>query len=237
MGTCNDGNDLIVDLNSIPNLLIGGTTGSGKSVLLHNIILSQLNFGAKVYLVDPKYVEFSMYKDAFKVEKIDNSVEEFKLTLNELFEIMNYRYNLMRKFRSRNIKEYNNNKFVKNPFKPIVMIIDEWADLCLQDKSLQESLCLIAQKGRASGISIVLATQRPSVNVISGLIKANFPGRICLRVATSIDSKVIIDSLGGEQITEVGCGLYLDGSLRKPIKFKTPYISDVEKFLKRLIWM
>lgn len=236
IGTTSSGLDLFIDLNCIPNLLIGGTTGSGKSVLLHNIILSQINFGSDLYLVDPKYVEFSMYKNFLGVSKIDNSVEEFKITLLELFEKMNYRYNLMKKFKARNIKEYNNNINVKNKFSPIVIVIDEWADLCLQDKKLQDNLCLIAQKGRAAGISIVLATQRPSVNVISGLIKANFPGRICLRVASSVDSKVIIDTAGGETLTETGCGLYLDGSLKKPVKFKTPYISNIDIFLRGLKW-
>ena len=92
---------------------------------------------------------------------------------------------------------------------------------------------MIAQKGRAAGISIVLATQRPSSDVISGLIKANFPGRICLRVASSIDSKVVLDKKGGESISDIGCGLYLDGSFREPVKFKTPYVKNIDKYIRR----
>jgi len=231
LGTKNSGEDFIIDLNSVPHLLIGGTTGSGKSVLLHNIILSQMKNNADIYLVDPKFVEFSMYKYTNSVLRIDNSIEQFKITLSVIFDEMNRRYEFMNKFRVRNIKEYNDSVFTYSKFKPIVIVIDEWADFHLQDKTLQNDLCLIAQKGRASGISIVLATQRPSVNVISGLIKANFPGRVCLRVASSVDSKVILDKTGGEELSSSGSGLYLDGSFKMPVKFRTPYVKNIANIL------
>ena len=100
--------------------------------------------------------------------------------------------------------------------------------MVLTDKSLLKEICYLAQKGRAAGISIVLATQRPSVNIISGTIKANFPGRICLKVASQIDSKVILDRSGGEKISGVGSALYLDGFNQNPILFKAPFVEDPE---------
>ena len=112
-----------------------------------------------------------------------------------------------------------------------MIVVDEWADLVLQDKEIQKSLCLVAQKGRAAGVSIILATQRPSCRVISGLIKANFPGRVALKVASAVDSRVILDSNGAEKISDIGTGLYVDGSMSKPILFRAPYIEDVSEEL------
>jgi S-DNA-T family DNA segregation ATPase FtsK/SpoIIIE len=232
LGTDIKGNNLIKDLNTIPNLMIGGTTGSGKSVLLHNIILSLLSFGTEVYLADPKYVEFSMYEGAKGVKTIDNSVEDFKLTLCSLAILMDERYMKLKQYKCRNIKEFNS--LSTEYMSPVVIVIDEWADLIMQDKTIQKDLCMIAQKGRAAGMGIVLATQRPSVNVLPGVIKANFPGRICLKVASAIDSKVILDQKGGESLVDAGTGLYMDGKTSTPIKFKTPFVKDISKYLERL---
>ena len=234
LGTDKSGEDLIVDLNKIPNLLIGGTTGSGKSVLLHNIILSLIYRDADIYLADPKFVEFSMYSGLKQVKWIDNSSEQLSSTLSHLKKIMNHRYSLLLRYKARNIKEYSNLSTTVTDMKPIVLVIDEWADLVLSNKDLQAELCCIAQKGRAAGIGIVLATQRPSVNVVSGMIKANFPGRICLRVASQVDSKVILDRAGGESLTDVGTGLYIDGFTKSPIHFKSDYIEDISKALERI---
>ena len=223
--------DLIVDLNKVPNLLIGGTTGSGKSVLLHSIILSLIRRDAEIYLADPKFVEFSMYSDVRQVKWIDNTAQQLSSTLNHIKNIMQSRYDLLVKHKCRNIKEYANNINTETIMKPICIVIDEWADLVLSDRKIQEELCCIAQKGRAAGIGIVLATQRPSVNVVSGLIKANFPGRVCLRVASQVDSKVILDRKGGESLSDVGTGIYLDGNLKSPIHFKSHYIENISEML------
>lgn len=231
LGSDSKGESLIVDLNTIPNMLIGGTTGSGKSVLLHNIIISLISSDVSVYLADPKRVEFSMYKGCKSINWIDSSVEDFKSTLDLIYTEMEHRYEILAIRKARNIKEYNAKEDIEEKMKPIAIVIDEWADFVLQDKTLQKKLCSIAQKGRASGISIVLATQRPSVNVVSGVIKANFPGRICLRVASQIDSKVILDKSGGEFLSGSGSAMYIDGKTSTPIYFKTPYIEDVYTFL------
>ena len=230
LGTDKVGNDHIIDLNKIPNLLIGGTTGSGKSVLLHNIVLSLIKFDTEIFLADPKYVEFTMYQDLPQVKSISNEIDDLYIALDYIKSQMQKRYRLLSKNRSRNISEYNKkNAFSK--LKPIALVIDEWADFVLQDKGLQKEICYIAQKGRAAGIGIVLATQRPSVNIISGVIKANFPGRICLKVASQIDSKVILDRSGGEKISGVGTGLYIDGSNQSLKMFRTPYVEDIDKFI------
>ena len=220
-----------VDLNTLPNILVGGTTGSGKSVLLHSFILSLLGSDAFLYLVDPKMVEFGVYSDLNAVKALVHSAEETNDIIEEVRTLMETRFYHLHKSGARNAIEYNRRVEPKNRMKPIVMVVDEWADLVLQDKTIQKSLCLVAQKGRAAGISIILATQRPSCRVISGLIKANFSGRVALKVASAIDSRVILDCKGAEKITDIGTGLYLDGSLSKPLLFRAPYITDIQKEL------
>jgi DNA segregation ATPase FtsK/SpoIIIE, S-DNA-T family len=215
------------DLNSMPNLLIGGTTGSGKSVLLHSIILSLLTSDADLYLVDPKMVEFGIYESMAAVKSVETSLEDTEQMIYDIRAVMEARFLKLKSKSARNVVEYN--KIVKpaNRMSPIVIVVDEWADLVLQSKDIQKPLCAVAQKGRAAGISIVLATQRPSVRVVSGLIKANFPGRISLKVASAVDSRVILDSKGAENLTDVGMGLYIDGRLSKPKLFRAPFIESV----------
>ena len=121
----------------------------------------------------------------------------------------------------------------RKKLNPTVLIIDEWADIVLQSSGVQKLLCAVAQKGRAAGISIILATQRPSSKVISGLVKANFPGRIALQVASATDSRIILDCKGAEDLVEVGTGLYLDGRSAKPKMFRAPYLLDIDDELTR----
>lgn len=234
MGSDHHGEPFTIDLNKIPNLLVGGTTGSGKSVLLHSMILSLQKSDACLYLIDPKSVEFSMYEDLDCVRSLVSSPDEAYGVIEEVRSIMENRFIFLKKAKARSTPEYNRKVPPKDRMRPIVVIVDEWADLILQDKEIQKPLCLLAQKGRAAGISIILATQRPSCRVISGLIKANFPGRVALKVASAIDSRVILDSKGAEKITDVGTGLYVDGSTSKPILFRAPYIEDLEEELFRL---
>jgi len=232
LGSDHHGEPLFVDLNRIPNLLVGGTTGSGKSVLLHSFILSLLKCDACLYLIDPKTVEFSMYSDLDSVKSLVHTVEDAHLLIEDVRGLMETRFTYLSKAKVRSASEYNERVSPEKRMRPVVIVVDEWADLVLQDKDIQKPLCLVAQKGRAAGISIILATQRPSCRVISGLIKANFPGRIALKVASAIDSRVILDSNGAEKISDVGTGLYVDGSISKPALFRAPYISDVSAELE-----
>jgi len=234
LGTDSLGELSFVDLNTLPNLLVGGTTGSGKSVLLHSFILSLLGTNALLYLVDPKMVEFGVYSEFSSVRSIVHSAEEANLLIEELRAFMEVRFSHLHKSGTRNAVEYNMGVSQDKRMKPVVMIVDEWADLVLQDKNIQKSLCLVAQKGRAAGISIILATQRPSCRVISGLVKANFPGRIALKVASAVDSRVILDCGGAEKITDVGSGLYLNGNISKPMLFRAPHITDIKHELSKI---
>ena len=234
LGVDSHGDNYSVDLNKIPNLLVGGTTGSGKSVLLHSFILSLISKDACLYLIDPKTVEFSIYSGLDSVKSIVSSVEDASLLIEEVRDLMEVRFSHLSKSKARSVSEFNKRVRPEKRMRPVVIVVDEWADLVLQDSNIQKSLCLVAQKGRAAGISIILATQRPSCKVISGLIKANFPGRIALKVASAVDSRVILDSKGAEKITDIGTGLYLDGATSKPILFRAPFIEDVSEELEKI---
>jgi len=226
------GFDLIEDLNQMPNLLVAGTTGSGKSMFLHSIFLSVAASNAEIYLIDPKGVEFASYKDLSCVANFTTTLDGTRQILSHLYQNMEERFSLFQKSGSRNISEYN--LIMKNKIKPLVLIIDEWADLVLQDKKIQNDLCLVAQKGRAAGISIVLATQRPSSQIISGPIKANFPARVAMRVVSQVDSRVVLDSSGAEKLAKAGSGIYLDpktGGLRY---FFAPKIDSISAEIKKI---
>ena len=227
IGMDDSGDYFHVDLNSIPNLLIGGVPGSGKSMLLHSMIISLIKSGVDLHLVDPKMVEFVPYEGIGGVSGIYNSVEDTEIAIESIRQEMESRFKLLRKSSCRNAVEFNS-KNHKKRLRPIVLVIDEWADIVLQSSGIQKLLCSVAQKGRAAGISIILATQRPSSKVISGLVKANFPGRIALQVASATDSRIILDCKGAEDLLEVGTGLYLDGRSAKPKMFRAPYLQDID---------
>lgn len=226
------GIDIVQDLNQMPNLLVAGTTGSGKSMFLHSVFLSAAASNADIYLIDPKGVEFDPYKNLDCVRKFVTTLDDSRQVLKDLYQKMENIFFLFQKSGSRNIAEYN--LISKNKIKPSVVIIDEWADLILQDKKIQNDLCLVAQKGRAAGISIVLATQRPSTAIISGPIKANFPARIAMRVVSQVDSRVVLDSSGAEKLAKAGSGIYLDprtGDLRH---FFAPKIDSISSEIKKI---
>lgn len=225
LGVDNYGRKFSIDLQTLPNLLIGGTPGAGKSMLLHSIILSLIEENAKLYLVDPKMVEFNMYEGMKSIIGIENSVEGVYEIIESVTQIMNSRFERLSDKGFRDVIAYNTH--ARTPMRPVVIIVDEWADIILQDKKIQKPLCVIAQKGRAAGISVILATQRPSSEVIPGLIKANFSGRIALRVASYRDSMIILDRKGGEKLRDVGSGLYIDHRSTDPILFRSPYIEDL----------
>ena len=219
LGQSVDGKKVWMDLSQNPHMIVAGTTGSGKSTLLHNIIANMINYNDCImYLSDSKNVEFHQYASKFKNNiTVASSYEDTIFMINSLIYTMEERYNKIRSGAS--ISDL--------PF--ILLIIDEFADLILQDKNDQFfiSLCRLAQKCRAARISIILSTQRPSVNVISGIIKANFPARIACKVASHIDSKVILDTTGAENLLGKGDALLKD-NFRHMERFQVAYTDATE---------
>lgn len=201
LGQMVDGRKMWMDLAQNPHLIVSGTTGSGKSTLMHNIIANLLNYNnVDLYLVDPKQIEFSEYKARLHQTNVFTTYDETLSILKSAIDVMEFRYDLIR------------TGTPPSSLKPIVIMIDEFADLIMQDKNddFYSTLCRLAQKCRAARIHIILSTQRPSVNIINGTIKANFPARIACRVASHVDSKVILDSSGAENLLGRGDALVRD---------------------------
>lgn len=220
-------NLLTIDLVGQPHILIGGSTGSGKSIQLHNIICGILssNCNTKLILIDPKKVEFAIYKNIKNlIFPISSEIKE----VNKIFEYLNYettkRFKYLSKKSCTNLLEYNNNYSHKIPF--ITVIIDEFAELN-SEKYFIDQLCKLAQKTRACGIHFIIATQRPSVNNITGDLKSNFTTRICGRVGSIIDSKIVFDYSGAEKLTGKGDSLINSAHLNM-IRFRSSYISTEE---------
>lgn len=228
----------VADLAKIPHLLVAGATGMGKSVGMNTIIASLLYkkhpSELKFVLVDPKMVEFSLYsvlerhylaKLPDEEEAVVTSMEKVLSTLNSLCVEMDQRYQLMRDANVRSILEYNQ-RFIERRLNPekghryfpyIVLIVDEFADLIMTaGKEIEKPIARLGQKARAAGIHMIIATQRPSTNVINGIIKANFPGRIAFRVNQMVDSKTIIDRPGANQLIGRGDMLFsVNGSMER----------------------
>ena len=221
-----DNDNFIVDLATMPHLLMAGATGQGKSVGLNAILVSLLYkkhpSQLKLVLVDPKKVELSLYKTIEKhflaklpgeEEAIITDTKKVINTLNALCIEMDNRYDLLKEAGARNIKEYNE-KFIRRRLNPnkghqflpfIVLVIDEFADLIMTaGKEVEMPIARLAQLARAVGIHLIIATQRPSVNIITGTIKANFPARIAFKVSSKIDSRTILDTGGAEQLIGKG---------------------------------
>lgn len=201
LGQTVNGERMWMDLAQNPHMIVAGTTGSGKSTLLHTIIANLLNYNdVDLFLVDPKNIEFSKYDNKIESIHVSYSYDEAINLLRSAVDLMETRYELMRTGVS------------AETLKSIVIIIDEFADLIMQDKDdeFYSTLCRLAQKCRAAKINIILSTQRPSVNIINGTIKANFPARISCRVASHVDSKVILDASGAENLLGKGDALVRD---------------------------
>lgn len=221
-----DNENFIVDLASMPHLLMAGATGQGKSVGLNAILVSLLYkrhpSQLKLVLIDPKKVELSIYRHIEKhflaklpgeEDAIITDTKKVVHTLNALCIEMDNRYDLLKEAGARNIKEYNE-KFIKRRLNPqkghqylpfIVLVIDEFADLIMTaGKEVEMPIARLAQLARAVGIHLIIATQRPSVNIITGTIKANFPSRIAFKVSSKIDSRTILDTGGAEQLIGKG---------------------------------
>jgi S-DNA-T family DNA segregation ATPase FtsK/SpoIIIE len=211
------GEKVWMDLMQNPHMIVAGTTGSGKSTLLHNIVANIFNYNdADLYLIDPKRIEFPLYEGVRGTQvyyTYDDTVE----FLGNMIEIMEDRYNKLR------------TGWLASDLKPILIIIDEFADLIMQDKGdiFYERLCRLAQKCRAAKMSIIISTQRPSVNVINGMIKANFPARISCKVASHVDSKVVLDTVGAENLLGKGDALLRD-NFRQMERFQVAYTDAAE---------
>ncbi|MHB8830556.1 MAG: FtsK/SpoIIIE family DNA translocase [Patescibacteria group bacterium] len=220
------------DIARMPHLLVAGATGSGKSVCLNTIIMSLLYSNGpddlKLILVDPKRVEFPVYNGIPHlitpvITEVDKTVNAMKWTVRE----MNRRFDLLSKMQARDIASYNQRVQDKLPY--LVMIVDELADLMVTNKQEVESqIVRLAQMSRAVGIHLVLATQRPSVDVITGLIKANIPARIAFSVASQMDSRTILDQSGAEKLIGRGDMLYSTAEMSSPRRIQGVYVADDE---------
>jgi len=253
-----DNENFIVDLTAMPHLLMAGATGQGKSVGLNAILVSLLYkkhpSQLKFVLVDPKKVELSLYRLIEKhflaklpgeEEAIITDTKKVIHTLNALCIEMDNRYDLLKEAGARNIKEYND-KFIKRRLNPqkghqylpfIVLVIDEFADLIMTaGKEVEMPMARLAQLARAVGIHLIIATQRPSVNIITGTIKANFPARIAFKVSSKIDSRTILDTGGAEQLIGKGDMLvsYNGEITRLQCAFvDTPEVEEIVEFIGR----
>lgn len=233
LGETEEGEKLIVDFAKNPHTIIAGGTGSGKSVLLHSIIGNALYLNAinarniQLYLVDPKNVEFISYeKDVFKAD-VTSVIYEYQQTVHLLSHLENVMEDRYAKLASHGLRSVES---CPRAFSQIVVIIDEVADLIVQDGKngpLQRSIIRLAQKARAAGIYLILATQRPSVDIITGVIKANFPARIACKTASKTDSQVILDSPGAENLLGRGDAI-LNNMSHDKVRFQVAF-SDPER--------
>ncbi len=225
------GRPVIVDLKELPHLLIAGTTGSGKTVCINSILVSLLFKSqpntVKLLLIDPKMVELSIFNEIpHLLCPVIQDVNKACKALSWMVEEMERRYKTLAQEGVRNIDSFNKKEF-RMPF--IVVVIDELADLMLQAKDKMESLILrLAQLARAVGIHLILATQRPSVDVITGVIKANFPARISFRVASKVDSRTVLDFTGADKLLGKGDMLFLKPDMQRPIRCQGSFITDKE---------
>lgn len=203
VGTDTDGKTHTVDLAKAPHMLVSGATGSGKSVFLNSVvcdlIINQTPKEVQLTLIDPKRVEFSQYKDVHHVREVVTDIKQASEVLSKRVEEMDTLYAKFEVDRVKDIKGYNKaNKDNTVPYQ--VIIIDEMADLMIKHPEIEESLIRLAQLGRAAGYHIIIATQRPTVKVITGNLKANIPSRVAFRVPSGVDSRTILGRSGAENL-------------------------------------
>ena len=230
------GKPFVTDLKKLPHLLIAGTTGSGKSVGINAMILSLLYKNSpdqlRLLMIDPKMLEFSIYNDIpHLLTPVITKPKQAIISLNNMVNEMERRYELMAESRTKNIENYNEK--VKREggehFPYIVVIIDELADLMMTSgKDVELSIARLAQKSRACGIHLIIATQRPSVDVVTGLIKANLPSRISYRVGQKVDSKIILDQMGAESLLGRGDMLFTPPGAPALVRLHAPWATEEE---------
>ncbi len=232
------GQPVFGDLAKMPHLLIAGATGMGKSVCINSLLISVLYKArpdeVKLIMIDPKQVEFTMYNGIpHLLVPVVSDAKQAAGALMWAVEEMERRYNLLNPLCVRNVEAYNEkvtaDPSLGEPLPKIIIVIDEFADLMLQVKDPVESLVTrIAQKARAAGIHLVIGTQRPSVNVITGVIKANVPSRISCKVMSNVDSKTVLDSAGAEKLLDKGDALYAPSGSPKPHRLQCAFVADGE---------
>lgn len=241
LGQTIENNIVILDLIDMPHLLISGATGQGKSIMINSIIITLLYKKhpkeLKFIMIDPKKVELSLYKNLstfYLIKYYNNNKSEYIVTntqqavhiINDLCKEMYNRYNLLYKQMVKNIQEYNAiRNIIKIPY--IILIIDEFADLMLNyKKQIEKNIIKLSQLSRAVGIHMIISTQRPSTNIITGLIKNNFIYRIAFKVGSNIDSRIILDRSGAEKLQGKGDMLLYNGC--KLLKLQAPYIDTID---------
>jgi len=232
LGKDSSGETVVIDLTKMPHLLIAGATGSGKSVCINTIVSGLITQKSpaeiRLLLVDPKRVELTPYNGiphllTKVVVETDAVVGFLKGTIREMLD----RYRLLEESGVRNIETYN--KKTKSQMPYLLVVVDELADLMMSAAfDVEQSICRLAQLGRATGIHLIVATQRPSVDVVTGLIKANFPSRISFGVTAQVDSRTILDTGGAEKLLGKGDMLYLPINASKPSRIQGVFISDNE---------
>ena len=230
------GQTMVTDIAKMPHLLIAGATGSGKSVCINTLIMSILYKAkpdeVKFIMVDPKVVELSCYNGIpHLLLPVVTDPKKAAAALNWAVAEMNRRYKLFAEEGVREIKGFNKKVGKDNPnwLPQIVIIVDELADLMMvSSKEVEEAICRLAQLARAAGIHLVIATQRPSVNVITGLIKANIPSRIAFAVSSQVDSRTILDGAGAEKLLGKGDMLFFPSDYPKPLRVQGAFVSDSE---------
>ncbi|MGB9607122.1 MAG: DNA translocase FtsK [bacterium] len=228
------GKPVYADLSAMPHLLVGGATGSGKSVFLSSLITSLLYKltpdELRLIIVDPKRVELTLFDGIpHLVEPVVKEVVDVVFVLQKALREMERRYDLFAEAGVRNIAGYNQ-RFPEKKLPYLIIVVDELADIMLtkQKAQVEAMICRLAQLARATGIHLVVATQRPSVDIITGLIKANFPSRIAFAVSTQIDSRVILDTGGAELLIGSGDMLFAPLDSPKPIRIQAPFVSERE---------
>ncbi len=236
LGSDIQGTPTFTDLAKMPHLLIAGTTGSGKSVCLNTMIISLLYNAkpqdVKIIMIDPKMVEFTVYSGIpHLLVPVVSDPRKASGALSWAVSEMEKRYKLFSEIGARNLQGYNDELTAKGgqPLPQIVIFIDELSDLMMvASNEVETSICRLAQKARAAGMHLVVATQRPSVDVITGLIKANIPSRLALAVSSRVDSNTILDAVGAEKLLGNGDMLFCPVGMSKAVRLQGAYISDDE---------
>lgn len=226
-----DGSKQYIDIGKACHILISGMTGSGKSIVLHNLIISLLMKQAPdkmhLYLIDPKSTEFAFYRGLNMCTMLSDP-QQANVLLNGLCEEMDRRYSILQANGCRDIDSFNT-KFPAYPMRREIVVIDELSDLMyMSGKSVEASIVRIAQKARACGIHLIIATQYPVAKVVTGLIKANMPTKICLRVGTVTNSMVALDMPGGEKLMGHGDMLFLPNGSLSPSRLQGGFVTEDE---------
>lgn len=234
IGRSVNGTAVIDDLATMPHLLIAGATGAGKSVGINSMLLALLYQNSpadlKLIIIDPKRVEMDAYNAIpHLLTPVITDVEKAATALRWAVSEMTRRYKLLQEAKHRNIEEYNSDPKIDEKLPKVIILVDELADMMMAaSKEVEASICRVAQMARAIGMHLIVATQRPSVDVITGLIKANIPGRIAYSVASGVDSRTILDAVGAEDLLGAGDMLYLPGNMSKPMRVQGTYASSDE---------